>query len=162
MSIELIIGPMTHLQAESLQKSYLLEREIFGRAALIINFHPAEIVDVGVMVCPDRTTLPCLCTAKLMDVQATFDSVYIHNAHLFPDLKEFVLSQNHLGRNVLVYAADSDHKQAKLGQVWDILPFAHHITKPLLVCANPKCLKFATCSMMLESRYIAVCPQCHR
>jgi hypothetical protein len=162
MSIELVLGPMTHLQAESLQKSYQLERAIFGRAALIVDFHAAESVDVSCMTCPDRTTLPCLRTAQLMDVSATFDSVYIHNAHLFPDLKEFVLRHNALGRNVLVYAADSDHRQGKLGQVWDIIPYAHHITKPLLMCANPKCLKFATCSMMLEARFIAVCPQCHR
>lgn len=163
MAIELVLGPATHLQSESMVERYTAERGVAGRVLLIVDFNlDDEGVATGTMVLPDDVQLPCLRTRELMAVDEVFDSVYLHNAHLFPDLKEYVLRQHNLGRNCFVYAMDSDHAQEKIGQVWDLIPYAHSITKPLRMCSNPSCLKHATCTMKWGERFIVVCYQCLR
>ena len=161
MAIELTLGPLTHMQSDALAKRYALDRKVFGCTALIITHHADDDVTVGTMTGHDYT-LPCLRTRNLMQVDAVFDTVHIHNAHFFNDLKEYVLKQHGRGRNCYVYAADSDHLQCKVGQIWDLIPYAHHIAKPLVVCANPQCLQYATCTMKLGERFIAVCHKCLR
>ena len=159
MAIELVIGPASHLQSECLAKRYTADFA-GGRALLIIDYHLIEGVVAGALVFPGDVQFPCLRTHALMAVDEAFDSVYLHNAHLFPDLKEFVLRQHDLRRNCFIYAMDSDHHQEKIGQVWDLIPYAHSITKPLRICMNPSCLKSATCTMQLGERLIVVCHQC--
>ena len=160
MAIELVLGPATHLQTACMAKRYALESGVAGSKLLIIGFHMDEAVAPGVMYLPERVNLPCVRTRELSAVETSADTVFIHDAHLFPDLKAYVLQHHRLGRNCFLYAMDSDHHQNKYGHVWDLIPYAHHISKPLGLCCNPACLKYATCTRKAGERYLAVCPKC--
>jgi hypothetical protein len=160
MAIELVLGPSTHLQTACMAERYALEASNAGSKLLVICFHQAEAVTPGDLNLPNSVSLPCVRTNKLHAVARSFDTVFIHDAHLFPDLKAYVLQQHVVGRTCLVYALDSDHHQNKFGELWDLIPYAHKITKPLAVCCNPACLNYATCTRKAGERLLAVCYKC--
>ena len=159
MSIELVLGPMTHMQSMCMVEAFELERKLFGKPAAILDFHQEDCVAPGILTC-EGGSFPCIRTNCLMNVVQHFESLYIHNAQCFPDLKEYVLQQNLKGSNCFIYAADSDHRQRKVGEVWDLIPYAHNVSKQLPICSNPRCLKLGTCSRAFEDRYIPVCLKC--
>ena len=159
MSIELVLGPMTNMQTMCMVAAFALEGKVFGKPAAILDFHEEEYVVPGILTC-EGGSFPCIRTNQLLNVAQQFESVYIHNAHRFPDLKSYVLEQNSTGVNCFIYAVDSDHTQSKVGEVWDLLPFAHSVSKQLPICSNPRCLKLATCSRKYNDRFLAVCPNC--
>ena len=159
MSIEMVLGPMSPMQTLAMLGAYRLERNMFGKPAAILDFHEEEAVEPGFLTC-EGGTVPCVRTNGLLKVRGEHESIYIHNAHRFPDLIPFVLQQSGRGVNCYVYAVDSDHNQGKIGEVWDLIPFAHHISKQLPVCSNPRCLQLGTCSRIYKDRFIVVCPNC--
>ena len=159
MSIEMVLGPMSPMQTLSMVDAYHLERKRFEKPTAVLEFHDADAVEVGILTC-EGGTLPCIRTNSLLKINGPFESLYIHNAQCFPDLVRFVLQESGRGVNCFVYAVDSDHNQGKVGEVWDLIPYAHQISKQLPICSNPRCLQLGTCSRMYKDRFIVVCPNC--
>ena len=55
--------------------------------------------------------------------------IYIDDAHMYSDLKDFIIHMNSYGKHVYVYGLDSDKDKKKIGQMWDIIPYVVSIKK---------------------------------
>ena len=51
--------------------------------------------------------------------------IYIDDAHMYSDLKDFILNMNSYGKHVYIYGLDSDKNNNKIGQ-YGIQFHMHH------------------------------------
>lgn len=80
----------------------------------------------------------CIKVVELKELETRDDFkaaqiVVIDEAQFFSDLKEHVV--NHCNsKSYVVASLDSDAKQQKFGQVWDLIPFADQVEKLTALC----------------------------
>lgn len=55
--------------------------------------------------------------------------IYIDDAHLYDDLKDFIINMNSYGKHVYIYGRDSDKNNKKIGHIWDTFAYASSIRK---------------------------------
>ena len=68
----------------------------------------------------------------------TCEHIYINEAQFLDDLKQFVINMVSYNKTVHIYGLDADYKQEKIGQIWDLIPYASSVKKLTGKCS--KCL----------------------
>lgn len=94
--------------------------------------------------------------------------IYINECQFFPDLKEFCLKMASYGKCVHLYGLDSDFKQERFGEVYDMIPYCSTVQKLTGKC--DKCEAPSVISHRVvqsdqqylpdEKAYIPLCLQC--
>jgi thymidine kinase len=55
--------------------------------------------------------------------------VYINEAQFYPDLKDFVLKLQQMGKTIYLFGLDSDYNQNKFGHIYELIPYAEQVYK---------------------------------
>jgi len=148
-----------------------------GKTTALIRdttIHPGLVIDYHIgnhrttLRNHDNTTVPCITTSNLLDVDVSnVTHIYINEAQFFPELVYFVKEMLRLQKHVYVYGLDGDFKQEKFGSILDLIPFSDTYTKLYAECAN--CRNRASFSKRLtinneqfapDDVYIPVCRSC--
>lgn len=95
--------------------------------------------------------------------------IYINECQFFGDLKQFCLQMVSYGKTVYLYGLDSDFKQEKFGEVFDLIPFASTLEKihgKCQHCENESIISHRISTdenqyLPDENAYIPLCLSCY-
>ena len=130
--LELIIGSMF-----SGKSTELLRRvsccEAIGMKSLLIN-HTFDTRTTNFIKTHNNQKKHAIKTNKLLTLLQNeqfkqADVIGIDEAQFFPDLKEFIISIEHLPKKVFVSGLDGDFQRKKFGSILDIIPLCDEVYK---------------------------------
>ena len=130
--LELIIGSMF-----SGKSTELLRRvsccEAIGMKSLLIN-HTFDTRTTNFIKTHNNQKKHAIKTNKLLTLLQNeqfkqADVIGIDEAQFFPDLKEFIISIEHLPKKVYVSGLDGDFQRKPMGQILDCIPLCNKVDK---------------------------------
>lgn len=144
-TLELILGPMFSGKTKLLISRYneVVARNIDNstNTILVVNYYKDTrygINNINNIVSHDGDTIPSvniILLSNIFELYGTneitnFKFIFINEAQFFPDLKEVVLTLlKYYNKNIILCGLDSDFKQEKFGQLWDLIPHADSLVK---------------------------------
>ena len=158
--LELIIGPMFSGKTSKLLEIYK-QCKFCNIPVSVIN-HAEDIrYHEEMLSTHDKVMIPCIQTAKLMDVWPSYDLpvdstdftldrnmekfiietsdvILINEGQFFDDLYICVEKMLLSGKKVYVCGLDGDFKRAKFGQILDLIPLCDKVTKLTSLCSQCK------------------------
>jgi len=180
-TLELIIGPMFSGKTKLLISRYNELSTSSTPSTLVINYYKDTrygINNINNIVSHDGDSIPSLniiLLSNIFELYGTneitnFKFIFINEAQFFPDLKEVVLTLlKYYNKNIILCGLDSDFKQEKFGQLWDLIPHADSLVKLYGKC--DKCPKKSLYTHRLSkeviqevvgtTNYIPVCRSCY-
>lgn len=144
-TLELILGPMFSGKTKLLISRYneVVARNIDNstNTILVVNYYKDTrygINNINNIVSHNGDTIPSvniILLSNIFELYGTneitnFKFIFINEAQFFPDLKEVVLTLlKYYNKNIILCGLDSDFKQEKFGQLWDLIPHADSLVK---------------------------------
>lgn len=144
-TLELILGPMFSGKTKLLISRYneVVARNIDNstNTILVVNYYKDTrygINNINNIVSHDGDIIPSvniILLSNIFELYGTneitnFKFIFINEAQFFPDLKEVVLTLlKYYNKNIILCGLDSDFKQEKFGQLWDLIPHADTLVK---------------------------------
>lgn len=144
-TLELILGPMFSGKTKLLISRYneVVARNIDNstNTILVVNYYKDTrygINNINNIVSHNGDTIPSvniILLSNIFELYGTneitnFKFIFINEAQFFPDLKEVVLTLlKYYNKNIILCGLDSDFKQEKFGQLWDLIPHADTLVK---------------------------------
>jgi thymidine kinase len=141
-SLELIIGPMFSGKTNLLISRYKEINNTTNTNILVINYYKDTRYGTDSVISHDGETIPAnnislISTVNNLIETNNFNYIFINEGQFFPDLKESVISLiERYSINVVICGLDSDYKQEKFGQIWDLIPHADKVIKLQGKCNN--------------------------
>tara|TARA_B100001094_G_C18079719_1_gene744501 strand:- start:443 stop:1006 length:564 start_codon:yes stop_codon:yes gene_type:complete len=130
--LELIIGPMF-----SGKSTELIRRisccEAIGQSSLLVN-HTFDTRTTNFVKTHNNQKKKAIKTNNLMKLIETREFEFaniigIDEAQFFPDLKEFILTIEHLSKRIYVAGLDGDYKREPIGQILECIPLCDKIDR---------------------------------
>lgn len=141
-TLELILGPMFSGKTKLLISRY--NDVVAGNGGdptnkiLVVNYYKDTRYAINRITSHDGDSIPSVNIILLSNIFElygtnelnTFKFIFINEAQFFPDLKEVVLRFiEHYNKTIILCGLDSDFKQEKFGQLWDLIPHADTLIK---------------------------------
>lgn len=168
--LEIILGSMYSGKTTRLVEIYK-QCEFCNISVAVINHIIDNRYDDDLLSTHDKIKIPCIKTAKLMDLWTDFiplndnvDKTYrikdkfqvakssvilINEGQFFPDLLEFVNKLLNQQKQVYVCGLDGDFQRKKFGQILDLIPLCDKVEKLNSLCSLCKNGKKGIFSMRL-------------
>ena len=128
--LSLTIGPMYSGKTSKLFSSFTTN---VISDKIIVDYDTGD--KTTEIITHDGHLLPCVKLNTLRDYTPNQQFIYINEAQFFPDLVPFVLHQLSLGKMIDIYGLDGDFKQAKIGHIFELIPYCDNVTKLNGTCA---------------------------
>lgn len=140
--IEIIIGPMFSGKTSKLIHLY---NERLNDKIMAINYDKDTRYGKNKIVSHDGDSINCIALHCLDDIWNSkyeksildTDFIFINEAQFFNNLKNWVLNiVEKYNKNVILCGLDSDFKREKFGELLDLIPHSHKITKLNGTCSK--------------------------
>lgn len=154
--LEIILGPMFSSKTTRLVEIYK-QCKFCNIPVVAINHTIDNRYDEELLSTHDKIKIPCIKTAKLMDIWTDFivleenvnktlriqdkfnvaksDVILINEGQFFPDLSEFVNKLLKHGKQIYVCGLDGDFERKKFGQMLDLIPLCDKVEKLKSLCS---------------------------
>ena len=156
MSLTVVMGPMYAGKTSHLIQDYIGNTSL---NKMIIDFDirtrkPEQGSDVYISSMQTHDGIVAPCVYKVVNLRDLYDNsnyiifskdtleyhfamfescehIYINEAQFFRRFETFVLHMLSYNKNLYIYGLDADYKQEKMGQMWDVIPFATNVKRLL-------------------------------
>ena len=154
--LEIILGPMFSSKTTRLVEIYK-QCKFCNIPVVAINHTIDNRYDDNLLSTHDKIKIPCIKTAKLMDLWTDYVSleenvdktqrindkfkvansevILINEGQFFPDLIEFVNKLLENEKKVYVCGLDGDFQRKKFGQMLDLIPLCDKVEKLTSLCS---------------------------
>jgi thymidine kinase len=142
--LKIVLGPMFSGKTTSLIHCYQ-NLEISDAMPVVIKYKGDTESTEHQLVSHDNEIIDCISTYSLATLWFDMQNpnytklheskiVLINEAQFFDDLFEVVISILKSKKHVFIYGLDSDSRQKKFGQIWDLIPYANSVKKLTAKC----------------------------
>jgi thymidine kinase len=154
--LEIIFGPMFSSKTTLLLQKMSSLSVICNHVLYVKSNKDTRAGDDSIMTHEGRkinaTSVDNLMSLKGSLQYERAEAIGIDEGEFFTDLVEFCISAYmEMGKYVIVAGLDSDYKQQKFGEMWDLIPYATSVTKCVAFCKICKDGSIAQFSKRIKS-----------